>query len=59
MRVEWTKEANRQKEQVAEYVPNPSVSTKRKTSFPFAFPSFFRNFVRILSFSLNKGSLGN
>jgi hypothetical protein len=31
---------------------------KRKTSFPFAFHSFFRNFVRILSFSLDKGSLG-
>ena len=32
---------------------------KRKTSFPFAFLSFFRNFARILSFSLYKGSLGD
>ena len=32
---------------------------KRKTSFPFAFPSIFRNFVRILGFSLYKGSLGD
>ena len=32
---------------------------KRKTSFPFAFLSFFRNFARILSFSLYKGGLGD
>ncbi len=32
---------------------------KRKASFPFVFLSFFRNFVRILSFSLYKGSLGD
>ena len=31
---------------------------KRKASFPFAFLSFFRNFVRIRRISLNKGSLG-
>jgi len=32
---------------------------KRKASFPFAFLSFFRNFGRILSFSLYKGGLGD
>ena len=32
---------------------------KRKANFPFAFLSFFRNFVRFLSFSLYKGYLGN
>ena len=32
---------------------------KRKASFSFAFPSFFRNFARICRISLNKGSLGN
>jgi len=32
---------------------------KRKVGFSFAFPSFFCNFVRILSFSLYKGSLGD
>ena len=31
---------------------------KRKASISFAFPSFFRNFVRICRISLNKGSLG-
>ena len=32
---------------------------KRKTSFPFAFLSFFRNFVRNCSISLYKGSWGD
>ena len=32
---------------------------KRKICFPFAFLSFFRNFARILSFSLYKGCLGD
>ena len=32
---------------------------KRKTNFSFAFLSFFRNFARILSFSLYKGGLGD
>ena len=32
---------------------------QRKAGFSFAFLSFFRNFVRFLSFSLYKGSLGD
>ena len=33
--------------------------SKKKNGFLFALFSFFRNFVRILSFSLYKGSLGD
>jgi len=37
---------------------NSSVSAKKETSF-FVLLSTFRNFARILSFSLYKGNLGN
>jgi len=37
---------------------NYSVSAKKETGF-FVLLSTFRNFVRILSFSLSKGSMGD
>jgi hypothetical protein len=36
-----------------------SEEQKKKSVFSFVLLSFFRNFVRIRSISLNKGSLGN